>query len=342
MPNNIDRTASWKEWISAESRRRLLAACFLLDVHSMMYYEQPPIVILNLDYSSPSALPIPLLTTTVKLWQAPDAAAWTALNPQSQPMETVQSIMAKSPKAGYIAEAPPFDAAILLAGYALTLPGRQSLTKPESQTSKSVPIERLSNIFQSSGIANTYLALHYTPLHVLLSVSGESWVFNKKVALHTMFSEHRSYLNEWSKSNNARIAVSFAARALRSFLNIKFSTLADAGTFIDQIRGGSWNEISDYWGVYVCTLICWAFGNNKDGKADDDASRRTGLRWIIEASMLEPEQIATWSDSRNTLAVVCLVRDVLARDCIGGRSILFADSVGVLRKLAGRNDWDWP
>lgn len=314
----------------------------MLDVHSMMYYEQPPIVILNLDYSSPSNLPIPLLATTVKLWQAPDATAWAALAPLSRSVETVQSIMAKEPTAEDIAGAPPFDAAIMLAGYALTLPRRQSLTRPDLQTSKSASIRRLGSIFQSSGIANTYLALHYTPLHVLLSVSGESWVFNKKVARYAMFSEHRTYLDEWSKSDNALFSVTFAARALRSFLNLKSSTLLDSGTFIDQIRGGSWSDISDYWGVYVCTLICWAFGNCQEGKGDEDASRRTGLQWITEASMMEPQHFATWKDGRNTLAVVCLVRDVLARDCTGGRSILFADSVGVLRKLAGRNDWEWP
>lgn len=238
--------------------------------------------------------------------------------------------------------APPFDAAIMLSGYALTLPKRQSLTKPEPVASKSASVVGLASIFPSSGIANTYLALHYTPLHVLLSVSGESWVFNKKVARQTLFSEHRAYLNEWSDSSSAVIAVSFAARALRSFLKLNSATLLDASTFIDQIRGGSWSDISDFWGAYVCALICWAFGNNQEGENNADASRRTGLQWIAEASTMEPAQIAAWKDRRNTLAVICLVRDVLARDCTGGRSILFADSVGVLRKLAGRNDWEWP
>lgn len=314
----------------------------MFDVHSMMYYEQPPIVIRGLNYSSPSTLPIPLITTTAKLWQAPDANAWVALAPLSKPVETVQTIMAKRPMAEDVGTAPFFDAAVLLAGYALTLPKRASLTKPELHSNKSLPTNRLASIFATSPVANTYLALHHTPLHVLLSVSGESWVFNKKVARHALFTEHRNYLEEWSRSNNALIAVSFAARALRSFLNITPSSLLDATTFIDQIRGGSWSDISDYWGVHVCTLICWAFGNYHDVKSSENASRRTGLQWIINASTMEPEQIAVWKDSRDTLAVVCLARDVLGRDCTGGRSILFADSVGVLRKLAGRNDWEWP
>lgn len=327
-----------------ETRRRLLSSCFLLDVHSMFYYEQPPIVILNLDYSSPSTLPIPLSTSSTKLWGAPDHQVWGQLVGVSPPLETVNTTLSKPLTAEDVAAGPAFDAAILLGACALYLPRRQSLTEvdPTVRMHMDGPKFCLASLFPQSGIANTYLALHFTPLHVLLSVSGESWVFNKKVLRATMFSEHRQYLDEWCRSGSATVAVTFAARALRAFLGVS-RTADGSASSVEQRRGVPWRDISDYWGTYVCVLICWAYGQGGEGDGDtNDASRRTGLQWILEASEMEPLQLGEWPQSRSTLAVVCFARDVLARDCLGGRNILFADSVGVLKKLGGRDGWDWP
>ena len=75
IPDTGDSMSSWKQWVDMESRRRLLSGCFILDVHSVIYYEQPPIVILHLDYSSPSTLLIPLASSGNEMWEAEDSTA---------------------------------------------------------------------------------------------------------------------------------------------------------------------------------------------------------------------------------------------------------------------------
>ena len=318
----------------------------MLDVQSMIYYEQAPVGIAHLDYSSPSTLPIPLTTSSTKLWEAPDDQSWARLIDVTPPLETVNTVLSKPITAEDIARAPPVDAAILVAACGLRLPRRQSLTKIQAKVDI-LPLDgaelALVRLFSQTGIANTYLALHFTPLHMLLSVSGESWVFNNKIFRGTMFSEHRQYLDQWIRSESVVMAVAFASRALRAFLGLTTAMIADGGgSFVEQARGVPWMDLSDYWGVYVCALICWAYGQGADDEedADNDASRRTGLRWILTVSEMEPGQLEEWPQRRNTLAVVCLARDVLARDCVGGRNILFADAVSVLRKLGRSDGWD--
>lgn len=39
--------------------------------------------------------------------------------------------------------------------------------------------------------------------------------------------------------------------------------------------------------------------------------------------------------------MVGLIHDVLGRDCLGGRNILYADAVRVLRKLEEVDNWAW-
>ena len=343
IPARGDSLSSWKQWVDRESRRRLLAGCFMLDVHSSVYYEQYPMAMHGLDYLSPFTLPIPLSASSRKLWGAPDDHAWGQLVGGCPPVETVGTALSKPLAPEAIASMPPFDASILLAASVLSLPRRRSLATVDATVAMAMdgPEFRLATLFSQSGIANTYMALHYTPLHVLLSVSGESWVFNRKVGRATLFSEHRKYLDEWCRSDQAVVAVVFAARALKGLLGLSPGLAADGGvSLVEQMRGVPWRDISDYWGVYVCALICWAYGQGGAGEhGQEDASRRTGLGWILSASEMEPGQLAAWAPSRNTLAVVCLARDVLARDCMGGRNILFADSVGVLKKLGGRDGW---
>jgi hypothetical protein len=324
-----------------ESCRRLLSACFLLDVHTTCYFEQSPLPILNLDYSDHSSLHIPLSATTTQMWEAPNAQAWNNFVGSAEAVKTVSMISPESLVSDDIAYAPPFDASILLAASALRLPRRQDphrvIVAEEDFLTLQNEVHRLANVFLTSGTANAYLALQLTPLHTLLSVSGDSWLFNRKLPQASSFEGHKQHLGAWCKSPAAALAASFAARALVDFLNLRSPRMQDARMAADVGRGVSWNDISDYWGVYVCALVCWAFGQG--AQADErsldtgEASRQVALDWILRASEMEPEQLSNWPQRRSTRAVVCLARDLLSRDCLGGRNILFADAVCVLKKL---------
>lgn len=324
---------AWRAWVHTEARRRLLAACFLLDVHSMLYLEQPGVSFGTLDYSSPTTLPIPLTADTTDLWEAATAQAWSSLLRPNMIPQTLSNTLTTALTRADIAAAPPFDASLLLVAHALQLPPRQVLTNTELFHDASVVNTRkmhMAVLFNDSAAANTYLALHYTPLHALMSVSGESWVFSKKVPLAHCFTGHKKQLENWRASGNAAAATVFAARAIRAFLAL--GSHPDAA-----VQGWPCREISGYWGLYVCTLICWAFGSDAS-KAPVNTGRERAVRWIRETAAMEPGTLQDGAEGRwGARSVVGLVREELARECVGGQSRMFADAVRVLKKLEGES-----
>ncbi|KAF3058407.1 hypothetical protein GL218_05783 [Daldinia childiae] len=72
--SNSTRNERWNEWIDNESRRRLFAACFVLDAHASVYYQQHVI-----QQFPMSTRPIPLIRPTEDLWAAQSPEAWEAL-----------------------------------------------------------------------------------------------------------------------------------------------------------------------------------------------------------------------------------------------------------------------
>lgn len=335
-------------WIDMETRRRLLAACFLLDVHCARYHEQRHMPVAGLDYSCPSRLPIPLSSSTAPLWEASTFQDWSVLRTPGNPSNPMmlRDLNLDALTSSDIALAPPFDGAILLSAYVLYLPGRHTLTQPEIiEDAATAQIEGiLARLFPTSAIANTYMALHYTPLRYLLSVSGDSWVFNEKVTEAKSFSQHQDRLDQWRKSGSAAIATVFAARALKAFLGLD-SGPEGTGDGVGQPQRRQcafWKDISDYWGVYVCALICWAFGDiGKRSQVTGPAAQKAAMQWIMTISEMDPPEVQNLSDRHGAYEVVSLARAELAADCLGGRNILFADAAGVLKKLEHGDNWKW-
>ncbi|KAM3511393.1 hypothetical protein MY11210_004943 [Beauveria gryllotalpidicola] len=333
----FSRPDTWEAWVEDETHRRLLASCFLLDVHCMHYFERAPVSVPGLDYFSPSTLAIPLSANTTKLWEATAMESWSKLNPQC-PRLSVGLAIAQGYKQLDIQESSPFDASVLLAAYSLQFPSRQNPTRLDLiQDLSGVDMSQINvlNLFAHSAVANTYLALHFTPLHVVLSITGDSWVFNKKVLRLSAFAQQQSQLSRWRDSGSSAAAATFAARALVAFLG-----LGSDGSRIAAVAFSPCHDISDFWGIYVCALICWAFGHvGKDGSDawNDVSSRPAALQWLQNAAKMQPAQVQRLGGRRNARAVVGLAREALEREHLGGRSILLADAIGVLRKLDDRN-----
>ncbi|EGZ67937.1 hypothetical protein NEUTE2DRAFT_117280 [Neurospora tetrasperma FGSC 2509] len=316
--------ASWKNWVDAEAHRRLLAACFFLDGHVAIYQQQP-----QLGQSSVTSKlthpPIPLMGSSLRLWEASSAAPWA-------------KILAEDPSAGIPVFAPSpgtitpdfvsrqisIDRMIILVAEYLRIPCRQGLTAPsasarkfsmsevdpqlhytnsqfsplqqespcfqpdflqppDSRTRGSLDVEtRLGSLFPGCPIASTYLALHHTPLRDLLAVSGESWLFTKKVLSAAAFGIHQRCLKAWAENYHYRQggdanvptdmanlsvvkATKYAARSIVQFLSpvspgvSRYAPVKGAAT---EDRSSFWGkDISDYWALYVCALIFWAFGH---------------------------------------------------------------------------------
>lgn len=325
-----------------EARRRILAACFLLDIHSMRYLEQPPTMIRNMDYASQTTLTIPFSTTTRKQWDATKARDWGLLSKDSRPTLTLAHISLKDMTRQNVASVSRFDQAVILAGLSLRLPRRRSLTKIDlldSPQHTDPSVDRIANLFPEFGSANTHLALQHTPLHSLLSVSGESWVFNNKVSSESCFQDHRQQLQDWRRSGSAAVAVTFAARALRAFLTpcVHFNAMS-----VEPTVQPHWDDISAYWGFYVCILICWAYGCGNDKEVDSTPfSYTTALKCVNDLSHQRPSQIHGRIGRYHARLVVGMGKRVLMKDCLGGRSILLSGAVNVLKRLDEQDGKAW-
>ncbi|KAK8069471.1 zinc finger protein LEE1 [Apiospora phragmitis] len=268
----------WGEWVEAEARRRMLAACFVLDVHTAMYHQLP----LVHRFNTPCP-PIPLTAASKDLWAARSAEDWEAFRTAGWPNNESSVLSDHTVSIETLASAPPLDNAVYLASEALRLPRPNNSTSPDLSTTIDLSITgRISNLFGGSPVANTYLSLHYTPLHDLLAVSGESWLFARKITGPREYLQHQNMLKAWSGSVQSAVATKFAAKALVAFLDngndyddndnynhddtktasytSKHSSAKPSHSTRRSYLEWNKNDISDQWALYVNALICWAFG----------------------------------------------------------------------------------
>jgi hypothetical protein len=167
-------------------------------------------------------------------------------------------------------------------------------------------------------------------------VSGKSWVFNKKLTDLGLFTEYRKLLDAWRSSDTASTATVFAARALKAFFGLKSSPDETDCNKVEICSKETmpWSDISDYWGIYVCTLVCWAYGlDEKQETSDIVLTQEVTKRWISRVACQEPFEAQMRSERKGAQGVASLAREMLANDCLGGGNILFADAVNVLKRL---------
>lgn len=377
MDINATNEERWQTWIDEEARRRLLTVCFIVDNHTSLYHQQPR----ARDDIDPST--IPLTGHSDGLWAAPSAIEWANVletSPAASIPRFVPPPNTMTPEE--VARHSCLDQVAILHAEASRLPRRQyscspidvddqnSYTADDLRTpttasynqnfSGTYSEDRLVHLFSMTSIPpgpSIYLALHHTPLHDLLAVSGDSWVFSQKVLGASTFSENQKRLRAWaegrhpSKSPGSQQQASagslegmscaqatcHAARALLGFLRSDGPNTTQAGC------------ISNYWGMYVCALIIWAFGHKAARSSSSTSPQKTPLpedeaiNWLQSvATFPRPEDATRMKHRREASAgVVSLVKKRLAADCVGPRSQLYVDAVGVLKKLEEGVNWRW-
>ncbi|KAG6359135.1 hypothetical protein INS49_012655 [Diaporthe citri] len=377
MEVNTTNEERWHTWIDEEARRRLLTVCFIVDNHTSLYHQQPRARD-DIDTST-----IPLTGHSDGLWAATSANEWAKILETSPAANTPRFIPppnALTPDG--VARHGCLDQMAILHSEASRLPRRQydcssidlddqnSFTADDLRTpttasynqsfSGAFSEERLVQLFSMTAISpgpSIYLALHHTPLHDLLAVSGDSWVFSQKVVSFSTFSENQKRLRAWAEGRppskspgtqqqssagtlegmSCAQATCHAARALLGFLEGNGPTTPQAGC------------ISDYWGMYVCALIIWAFGHRAARSSSSFSPQKTPLpedeaiSWLQSvAGIQRPEDATRMKHRREASAgVVSLVKRKLHADCVGPRSQLYVDAVGVLKKLEEGLNWRW-
>ena len=207
-------------------------------------------------------------------------------------------------------------------------------------------------------------------------MSGDTWIFSQKVLPAASFLGHQRRLKAWVEAGwvttagrdggdgggeaggrrlSAARATVYAARAILGFLDGSREDGGEeeeAGGAVGGKEGGArWMvDLSDYWGLYVCALICWSFGHRakmEGSEAGVQSGTGKGTRdgeamgWLRLVSGMEPEEVNRVRGRREAGCVVGLVRRTLEWDCVGGRSRLYVDAVGVLKKLEEGVNWKW-
>ncbi|KAI1331743.1 hypothetical protein F5Y16DRAFT_359143 [Xylariaceae sp. FL0255] len=347
-PQTSNNLTAWDEWIDTESHRRLLAASFVLDVHTSMYHENNPMH----HYHKPTP-PIPLTKSSQKLWAAQDESDWNSCLASDSTQADYFSLTSMEITSDQVAAAPPFDLAVYLASETIRLP-RHSSRNFSSEPDLTVT-ERIRSLFPHCAVAYTYLAMHFTPVKALLAVCGDSWLFAEKILKVPEWRKFQSDFQTWGGSAHAGVAANFASKALLAFLDTNDNV---SNAPLSTEASGEWNlwnmnsDLSDYWALYVCALICWAVtyrpakGNGRrnhggataPGSSQDDTVSQEledkAKDWLRTVAILEPEAVGpNLQGQREVLGVISMVRKRLESEAVGDKNKLLVDAVRVLKSL---------
>lgn len=320
-----DLQGEWVQWIETEARQRLLNCCFMFDVHQSIYHEQSRSKAHIDESNSLLFLPCP-----ENLWNASCASEWQAQDTEYtvQPLHIIEQEL--SPQ--YLASITPFSRSLLTISLARRLPGREDSNYPNDFLPNSMhhAVANLQNLFPNSTLAHTYLALHHTPLHDLLAIAGDTWVFARKVTPPSAFHSAQARLKIWSSSLAAAAATQHACRHLSL-------TLTQAYT--EGEAGCRPICISDYWALYTSALICWAFGHKYQsaGSGSSTISRSSSSTAINSSSMdIDSPQTPTDEGRLKALTYVNGMLELSTEELLTGKASMRGDTSGVIDLVRAR------
>jgi hypothetical protein len=351
--HHSDPQSEWVRWIDIEGRQRLLAFCFMFDTHQSLYHEQNRSIAYNAEVSSRLFLPC-----SENIWNAMSALDWQAqyAGYAPQPLHQVEQDL-KS-----IANGTLFMHGLVICSFASRLPARDDLKYPNkfSQDRVPLPLTNLGNLFPSAPWIHIYLALYHTPLHDLLAIAGDTWVFGKKITPPSAFHSAQSRLKAWCSSPNAAAATHHACRHLTYLLTQPYTPRTSS-------PGPSFSFLSDYWAYYVSALICWAFGTRhhsahpssntisrsnsstavNTGEAESfpsgDQARSKALKYVSAILEFAAEDLLTPKAHMrgDTASVIVAVREHLEVDALGSKCMMLVDAVHVLTQIreGGKGKW---
>ncbi|EEH07120.1 conserved hypothetical protein [Histoplasma capsulatum G186AR] len=326
-------------WVENETRRRILQASFLLDVQQSTLFQQPLVFLQanlrtprsNVGNVEPIDLPFPCQT---ELWEIEGIEEWAQYArayAKSQETLTLSSVARRIiHQNDDTLKLDPFQSNLILSYALLTNMRSMDLElalEPFIERVKQEKTERESMQGPGYSISSTHpshtlftyhflLAAYRAPLKALLAVSGESWLFNQKLADQEEYQQAKNTLRMWvSGTDELKKAVWHSLRALQYAIDaIDHLELGDTPVLINanpnlsrvsdlfsdgngcltpldaftQYRGNihtTKNAVTtpEYlvegsatlphlnrsdavtalhanWALYICALICWAYG----------------------------------------------------------------------------------
>lgn len=318
----------------------------MFDVHQFMYHQQSRSRGRE-NIKSLVCLPCPdslwNATTPTEEWQAQRSGYI------PQPLHLVeQDLQSQS-----IVNTDPFSQSLIICWFAAKLPSREKPLYPNDFAPGAIypELHMLMNMFPSSPQTLTYLALYNTPLYSLLAVAGDTWVFAQKITPPSEFRDAQLRLKTWSISFAAAQATHHACQVLSQVLSQPLSISSDG--HINTLH------ISDYWSLYVCALICWAYGHkyqnignpplSRSSSDGDVSNMNVDMMSLSEESRLKALNYTSVMLDRNvedlytnksitntkgdTVGVIDAVRRRLEIESVGNKSGHLVDAVVVLGKI---------
>ncbi|KAH8685999.1 hypothetical protein BGZ60DRAFT_511139 [Tricladium varicosporioides] len=350
----LDLTSKWIHWFQTEARQRLLTACFIFDVHQSLYHQQPRSKVLGGILHPALSYPC-----AERLWNARTATEWQSLQSEhayeQRPFNLLDLDLSQQPRLES-----PFSQTLLICSLTTQFPTRQEPIYSNHFNPRLLDsgLGNLTAHFPTNLLAQTYLALYHTPLLDLLAIAGDTWIFSQKVTPPAKYCDHLRRLKSWSTSPAAAQATIHSCHILSLRLSRPYKDSHQP------------DFLSDYWSLYVATLICWAFGhryqisNNvssglnrgnsstpaRPAVVEDvtsletaDGARSKALQYVNSMLALNIDDLLTPKASMKgeTSSVINAVRYCLELSSVGDKSSILVDCIGVLKKISksGKGKW---
>lgn len=309
----------WTQWADTESRQRLLAASFMLDIHQSMYHEQK-----RLDVPLEEAASMLCLPCQENIWNASSAEEWQAqsVDYSVQHLPLIEQDLSSQ----YIVSSSPFTQCLYIGSLATRLPPRDDPTYPSDFLPHSMDgtVMSLRSLFPTSPLAHSYLALHHTPLHDLLAIAGDTWVFGKKITPPSAFHSAQSRLKIWSSSLAAAAATQHACHVITTVL---------------QPQSPELGCVSDYWALYTAALICWAFGHRYQSSSSGPAGTLSNPSATVNNSAMEIDSPLASSADEAKLKALTYINGILelgTEDLLTSKASMRGDTIGVIDAVRSR------
>lgn len=251
-----DLANAHKFWTERETRRRILQASFILDTQQAALFEQLPAMISMSSIQIKtqdiqSEMPFPC---NDDLWESSPIEDWVLNAPKFNNIDLStavhQALSANPPKVDV------FSSQLILS-HIVAGPG----DKNHDEGATAI----LQRNLDTQGSPSTRFSFHAlltarnTPVRQLLTVSGETWLFGKKVDSEAEFVNAMRDLRRWvDDTAQSRKALWHATNLLR----IAFNTSArptldrDHPSYSDRRL----NMLHEEWSIYLAALVSWAVG----------------------------------------------------------------------------------
>jgi hypothetical protein len=335
----------WREWIQWEVRQRLRAACFMFDTHQKFCYEQRRCQWRATAENTFIKVPCPKslwIASTPQQWfeviQTQDCTAIRLSNPEAMSAAEISRLplSAQADAGGIVFE---------------LLPSRdQAPLSTLGHSTNARLIKTITTLFPQFIHTHGYLALYHTPLHQLLSLTGNTWLFGQKLTSHSDIDATPKAVAQWASSPAAAQATWHACHLLRH-------TFKNVSEIDKPFRG-----VSEYWFLYTSTLIVWAFGYRPSNlptsvssstsisrrassvtlAAEDSADiKSAALAWAEAMIDLKPEHLINSQLRTETGPAIDAARLRLQQEAVmsHGRSGMLLDACGVLDRIREGRRW---